>query len=70
LEADVRANLEGMKIQGWSKTATVKEAWKRILQQVKTHIKRCSAKRRIYSHLQGVLLLENIDSVVIRLCQL
>jgi hypothetical protein len=37
LEVDVRANLERKKIQGWSKMATVREAWKRILEQVKTH---------------------------------
>jgi hypothetical protein len=78
LEVDVRANLERMKIQGWSKMATVREAWKRSLEQVKTHIKRwsakrikrCSVKRGIYRHVQGVLLLENIYSVVIKLCQL
>ena len=39
LEDDVRADLGRMKIQGWSKMATVRKAWKRFVEQVKTHIK-------------------------------
>jgi len=70
LEDDARADLGRMKLQGWSKMATVRKAWKRIVEQVKTHTKSFSAKRRICNHLLGVLLLTNIYSVVIQLCQL
>jgi hypothetical protein len=70
LEDDVRADLERMKFYGWSKMATVRKAWKRIVERVKTYTKSCSAKRRICSHLLGMLLLKNLYSVVIQLCQL
>jgi hypothetical protein len=44
-EDDIRADLEKMKIQNWSKMAIDREAWKIIVEQAKTH-KECSAKRR------------------------
>lgn len=36
-EDDVRADLEKMKIQNWSKMAMDGEAWKRIVEHAKTH---------------------------------
>jgi hypothetical protein len=70
LEDDIRADLGRMKFQGGSWIAAVRKAWKRIVEQVKIHTKSCGAKRRIFSHLLGMLLLKSIYSVVIQLYQL
>jgi hypothetical protein len=37
LEVDVRGYLEKMNILSWSKMAMHREAWKRIVEQAKTH---------------------------------
>jgi hypothetical protein len=36
-EDDIRADLEKMKVQNWSRMAIVRETWKIIGQQAKTH---------------------------------
>lgn len=37
VEDDIREDLENMKIKNWSKMGMDREAWKRTVQQAKTH---------------------------------